>query len=330
MKIRVVLTPLMAAVVALSAAGCGGGSTDTSTPTKEDAAADAAPVKVTLGALSIGQVAPVVLGKEKGIFEKHGIDLTITFLEPPALVPTLLSGKADFIWSNPPALLGARANNVPLKSVTTVSTAGDDPSTFPIQVMVPKGSSIKTLGDLAGKKVATASLFQLPDLALAQSLAKAGADAKSVQYVEIPFPNMGEALAAGRVDAIISTEPFVTIIKASGGAVPLVSVSEGLEPATPISSVASSEKFIAENPDVVEDFRAAIDEVSEYAVEHEDEVRAVIPTITKITPELAKVITLAPIDTTDDAAGWDAWAQLLVETGVLDKKPDAAVAFLAD
>ncbi len=329
MNVRAVLRPMMVAVLALSAAACGGGTSEDST----DAAAapsSSAPVKVTLGALSIGQVAPMVLAEQKGIFEKHGIDLTITFLEPPALVPTLMSGKADFIWSNPPALLGARANNVPLKSVTTVSTAGDEPTTFPIQVLVPKGSSIKTLADLAGKKVATASLFQLPDLALAESLDKAGADAKSVEFVEIPFPNMGEALGAGRVDAIISTEPFVTIIKSTGAAVPLVSVSEGLDAKTPISVVASSEKFVSGNAEVVESFRDAIDELSEYARTHEDEVRAVIPTITKITPELAEVITLAPIDSTDDAAGWDAWAELLVRTGVLDEKPDAAEAFLAD
>lgn len=318
----------MVTLLALSVSACGGSSTDDA----EEAAASGAgaPVKVDFAALSIGQIAPMVLGKEQGIFEKHGIDLTISFVEPPALVPTLLSGDADFIWNNPPALLAARGNGVPLKSVTTVSVAGDDPSTFPIQVMVPEGSPITSLEDLAGKKVATASLFQLNDLALMESLDLAGVDASSVEFVEIPFPNMGEALAAGRADAIISTEPFVTMTKASGAAVPLVSVSDGLPPTTPISVIASSEQFISGNPDVVEDFRAAVDEISEYAREHEDEVRGTIPTITQLTPELAEVINLAPIDTTDDADGWDTWAELLVAVGVLDEKPDSADAFLAD
>ena len=87
---------------------------------------------------------------------------------------------------------------MPLKSVTTVSVAGEDPATFPIQVMVPTGSDIKSLADLAGKTVATASLFQLNDLALMESLNKAGVDASTVKFVEIPFPNMAEALSAGR------------------------------------------------------------------------------------------------------------------------------------
>lgn len=335
MKVRAVLGPLLAAAVALSAAACGDSASSSAVaePAAEGASAgpsSAAPVHVNMAALSIGQVAPIVLGKQKGIFAKHGIDLNIAFLEPPALVPTLLSGKADFIWSNPPALLAARGNNVPIKSVTTVSTAGSDPSTFPIQVLVPKGSPITSLGDLVGKKVATASLFQLPDLALTESLDEAGKDGKSVKYVEIPFPNMAQALGTKQIDAAISTEPFVTIAKASGNVVPLASVSEGLAPTTPISAIASSEKYISGNPKVVEEFRSAVDELSAYARDHEDEVRAVIPTITKITPELAKVIKLAPIDTKDDAAAWGAWADLLVKVGVLKTKPDASEAFLAD
>ena len=287
MKIRVALAPLLVAVVALSAAACGADSSQAGGSTSANANAGAGGeglAQVDLAALSIAQVAPFVLAKEQGIFEKHGIDLTISYVEPPALVPTLMSGDADFIWSNPPALLAARSNNVPLKSVTTVSVAGDDPSTFPIQVMVPAGSDIKTLADLAGKKIATASLFQLNDLALMESLAKAGVDASTVEFVEIPFPNMAEALAAGRADAIISTEPFVTIIKNSGAGIPLVSVSDGLPPMTPISVIASSEQFIGGNPDVVKDFRAAVDEASAYALANDDQIRLTIPKITELTP----------------------------------------------
>lgn len=324
MKKSAVLGAATTALLALTTTACGSGGSE------PKSSAAAGPVKVTLAALSIGQIAPMVLADEQGIFTKHGIDLDISFIEPPALVPTLMSGKAQFIWNNPPALLAARSNKVPLKSVTTVSVAGDDPATFPIQVMVPKNSDIKSLKDLAGKTVATASLFQLNDLALMQSLAEVGVDAKTVKFVEIPFPTMAEALKAGRADAIISTEPFVTITKASGGAIPLVSASEGLSATTPISVIASSEKFIADSPDVVKNFRAAVDEASTYAVAHDAEVRATIPKITKLTPELAKVISLAPIDTTDDPAAWDAWAELLVKVGVLDTKPKSADAFLAD
>ena len=147
--------------------------------------------KVDLAALAIGQVAPVRPGREAGHLREARHRPEISFVEPPPSCPPLMSGDADFIWSNPPALLAARANNVPIKSVTTVSVAGDDPSTFPIQVMVPAGSDIKTLADLAGKKVATASLFQLNDLALMESLTKAGVDATERRVRRDPLPQHG-------------------------------------------------------------------------------------------------------------------------------------------
>ena len=321
-----ILGAATAALLALSVPACGSDNPKDQPQTGGGSGLTA----VTLDALKIGQLAPVVLAKEKGIFAKNGIDLTINYVAPPALVPSLMSGDADFIWNNAVAVLAARGNHVPIKSVTTNSIAGDDPSTFPVQVMVPKGSPIKTPEDLVDKTVATASLFQVNDIAFMESLDKAGADAKKVKFVEIPFPNMAQALEAGRVDAIISTEPFVTIAKDSGKAVNLVSVTKGLPPTTPFSVYASSEKFIAANPDVVKKFRAAIDETTTYALAHDAEVRSTIPKITDLSPEMAKQISLAPLSTTDDPAGWDSWATMLVQVGVLKDKPNAADAFLPD
>lgn len=60
------------ALVALTAAGCG------STGGNAKAAGSDGLTKVTLGALPIGQLAPMVLAEKKGIFEKHGIDLDIS------------------------------------------------------------------------------------------------------------------------------------------------------------------------------------------------------------------------------------------------------------
>ena len=324
MKRRFIVGPVVAAAVALTATACGGGAPDAG------GAAPDGPVKVKFAGQSVGQNAYVILAQEKGIFAKHGIDLEISFIQPPAIVPSLLGGDADFAWHNAPGVLAARGNDVAIKAVSTTSVAGDDPATFPIQVMVPKDSAIKTPADLVGKQVATASLFQLPDLALIASLDKAGVDGQAVKFVEVPFPNMAQSLSSGQVDAIISTEPFVSIIKASGAATSLGAVTEGLSPTSPISVIASSEKFINEKPDVVANFRAALDEATEYANAHDDEVRATIPKITELKPEVAAKISLAPIATTDDAEDWETWAQLLVDVGALDEKPNSADAFLAD
>lgn len=314
-------------VLAFGAVACGGEAAG-SKAAKE--AGDDGLVPVTFAAISVGQVAPIVLGKEQGIFEDHGIDLTIEYIEAAAVIPTLLGKDADFGWLNAPAVLAARSNNVPVKAVTTSSVAGDDPAAFPIQVLAPAKSDIKSAEDLVGKKVAVDTLYQLPDLGMRAALLDADVDPNDIDLVEIPFPDMGTALKAGRVDAILATEPFVTINKKASGAVPILSASAGQDPETPQSVIVSSEAFISGNANVVADFRAAVDESSEYAVKHEDKVRATLPTFTQLEPDLADAISLAPIDPTDDPEGWKSWADLLVKVGAVDEKPDVEAAFLAD
>lgn len=324
MKSRPVL-PLCLSGLVLVATACGGNDAG-----RTVGAADDGLVPVTFAALSVGQVAPLVAAQKEGIFEDHGIDLTIEYVEAAAVIPTLMGGDADFGWLNAPAVLAARTNNVPVKAVTAASVAGKDPTSFPIQVMVASDGGIKAPKDLVGKKVAVDTLFQLPDLGMRAALIDAGLDPEDIEAVEIPFPDMISALESGRVDAILATEPFVTISQQSMGAVSILSASAGQTASTPQSVVLSAESFIDANEELVADFREAMDEAVAYAVKNDVNVRAVIPTFTELDPELAKAIRLAPIDAADDPAGWAFWADVLVKVGALDEKPDTEAAYLAD
>ena len=312
-------------ILVLGLAGCGGSGNQTKKASAGGLTA------VTFVAPAIGQVGDFVLAAQKGIFKKHGIDLKVTYVEAAAVVPTLLSAKADFGWLNAPATLAARANNVPVKAVTVTSVAGDKPAAFPIQVVVPKGSKIKSPQDLPGKKVAVDTLFQLPDLGMRAALLHSGVDPSRIHEVEIPFPDQLKALQSGRVDAILSTEPFVTIAKKSAGIVPVLSAASGQPADTPQSVVLASEKFIGANNDLVQRFRAAADEANAYANAHQDEMRATIPTFTKVDSGLASAIALTPISTAQPPeAAWNFWADLLVKVGAVKTKPSVADALDTD
>ena len=58
-----------------------------------------------------------------------------------------------------------------------------------------------------------------------------GVDASKIKFLEVPFPEMTDALQKGRVDAISAVEPFVTQARAAGARDPL-SYFAGLEPKT--------------------------------------------------------------------------------------------------
>ena len=114
-----------AALLALTACGSGspsGGGTTTGAATEgagsEPAAGDLKQVEV--GVIPIVDVAPIYLGVEEGIFEKHGLDLTLTLAQGgAAIVPAVQSGQMDFGFSNVTSLAIGRAHGLPLKLVAT-------------------------------------------------------------------------------------------------------------------------------------------------------------------------------------------------------------------
>lgn len=317
-------TAALLPLVLTAAVACGGSDPESDTA----AAEEGAPVPVTFGSLSVAQAAPFVLAEQQGIFEDNGIDLTIEFVEAAAMVPGLLSGEYDLGYLNAPAVLAARGNGVPVKSVMTTSNNSGDAADFPIQIVVPTDSPVEGPEDLAGLRIATDTLFQLPDLGARGALLDAGVDPSELEIIEINFPDMGTAMEQGRVDAAIMSEPFGTILRNSGAVRDVLSTARSSEELLPQSVVVASEQFIGENEQTIAAFQQAVDEALQYALDHDDEVRAVLPEFTPLEPELAEQIRLAPMSSEDSPEGWQAWADLLVEVGVLEDAGDASEAYL--
>ena len=174
------------AAATLVIAACGG-SDDDAAP-----AAPGQPDKVKAGVIPIVDVAPIYLGKEKGFFSNRNIDLT---LETGAgrrgdragrgqrPVPVRLQQRRSRCCSPSP-------QNVPIKVVANgINSTGEDGKDFG-GVVVKADSPIKTRQGLAGKKVAANTLKNIVDTQVRESVSKAGGDPATVNFVELPFPDM--------------------------------------------------------------------------------------------------------------------------------------------
>jgi NitT/TauT family transport system substrate-binding protein len=86
----------------------------------------------------------------------------------------------------------------------------------------------------------------------------------------------------------------------------------------------ASVQYANANPDMVKRFKAAITESLAYADAHTDEVRQIIPTYTRITPEIAAKITLPKWPTEMNRASTQVLADDALEDGLITKKADVA------
>lgn len=308
---------LGAAVAALSlvtVAACGSG--DSGTTTNSEGLKE-----VKVGVIPIVDVAPIYLGDEQGFFEDHGIELTLESGQGgAAIVPGVVSGDFQFGFSNVTSLMLARDNGLPLKVVAAGNSSTGKAPDF--SAVVVKGNSpIKSPKDLAGKTVAVNTLKNIGDTTVRESIRKDGGDPSKVKFVELAFPDMPAAVSKGDVDAAWVVEPFVAVAQSEGDRV----VSWNLVDTAPdlmISTYFTSEQLQQEDPQLVEDFTAAINESLEYADAHPDEVRKIVQTYTEIDAALMEKVTLTKWTTEINRESTQKLADLAEEDGLVKEPVD--------
>ncbi|MFJ8688930.1 ABC transporter substrate-binding protein [Micromonospora wenchangensis] len=247
---------------------------------------------VTLASAPLAHLAPIYLAQDKGIFAKHGLRVEVdTETSDLTSVPSVLAGKVDFATGDLTTLIVARSKGLDVKALLPASASTGKAGADYGALVVAGKSGITSPKQLEGKTVAVNILTNIAAAAARESIRADGGDPAKVKLVEIPFPQVPAALSEGRVDGAWVVEPFLSAAKAQG-AVPIGWGFTDLAEDLTVSAWYASGAYTREQSKVTTAFRDAVREAYAYAREHEDEVRAKIPTFTQITPEVANRITI--------------------------------------
>jgi NitT/TauT family transport system substrate-binding protein len=281
-----VMAALLAALV-LFTGGCGGDDEAPAPGTGENGV-----TRLTVGVLPIANAAPLYLGMKKGFFREEGLELEPQMAQSGNELVTMLVGdRAQVAFLGYVPVIIARAKGLPIKVVANADT-GAETAEDEWQVIVSRqGSGIREPADLREQTIAVNALRGVAEIALKAALDKEGVDPESVKLLEVPFPEQPAALEAGRVDAIWATEPFLTQTLAEGGQEVLAPYLS-LGPRFPNGTYATTDDYLEQNEDVIERFARAMNRSSQYASEHPDEARKIIPTFTKIPPAVVEKMRL--------------------------------------
>jgi NitT/TauT family transport system substrate-binding protein len=274
-----------AAVLALTAAACGGGD-------GKERAGSGGLAKVTVGVIPTLDVAPVYLGAKTGIFKKHGIDLEIKQgAGGAAITAAVMSQEYDFGLSNVVSMAIARDKGLGIAIVAPGSASTGDPKADYGAVLVPANSTVDNILDLQGKRVGTNALLNANDTLIRNAVDTAGGDSSKVNFVEIAFADQPAALENGQVDAVFSPEPFMTMAK-DAGAKPIFSLYAEHIKNYPASVYFAPDRLIKSDPDLVNRFSAAMSESNSYASAHLDEARKIVLSYTKMSQGMVDRVTM--------------------------------------
>jgi NitT/TauT family transport system substrate-binding protein len=263
----------------LLAAGCGGDGPEEpeEEPLTEVSVAD------TIGA----PLYFLSYGEQQGHFEDVGLELDVTSSTGGAtVIPQVVGGTLDVAGSNVVSVLIGVEEGLPLRMVAGGTSTSEDPEQDFSGLVVPAGSPVSGIADLAGQRIAVNSLRNINDIALGSMLEEAGLSYDGVQFVEVPFPDMAAAVEGGDVAAAALIEPFLTIAEHQGMRIigrPYTDLKPGLQ----IGTYVMTEEFAAANPDVVEAFQEGVQATADSIREDPEAFRAALPELGDVSPELA-------------------------------------------
>jgi NitT/TauT family transport system substrate-binding protein len=247
-----------------------------------------APVGVRAQALTpirVGQLgntdasAEPLYAQASGIYKKYGLDATTTaFTGGGAIIAAIAGGSLEAGFSNITSAVQAIQRGIPIIALSpaNMSTAGHNDALL----VKPRESKARTGADLNGKIVAVTTLNGTLQLSAAQWIDKNGGDSHSVHFVELPSSAMPVSLKAGRVDAAMLSEPFLTQNK--GEVEELGDAFAAIAPRWVGAVFVASKAWVTANPDVARRFAAAMRETARWANGHRADTAKILMPLTGI------------------------------------------------
>lgn len=190
------LALLIVAIFTLS--GCGGSQSDS----KGQPAQGTTPYKLTkvtiqIDGAAVPYYAPLYVAKEKGYFADQGLDVDFLYASAADIVKNVAVGNVQFGFPNADSVIMARAQGLPVKVVHTTYQHGLGATIF------VDGKGIDKPADLKGKKVAVTSLGSPNYIQLQVLLKKNNLSLNDVNVEVVGTGAIVQALADGKVDAIV-------------------------------------------------------------------------------------------------------------------------------
>lgn len=275
--------------------------------------------KLRIAAIPIVDYAGLWICVEQGFCEKGGIGLEFQTLGGgAAIIAAMKGGSLDLGAVGIVPALRARAQGLDLKFVALASAESNHQEGGPQDIILVKDPALKTGRNFEGKIVGVNELRGVGQTWVMAWVAATGGDPSKVQFQEYPVPGMVPALAQGRVDAVQVSEPFRTEgVRQGMTALPF---SQQIKDSIAVAGVVTTEKFLAENEDLMKRFVDAFALSQEFASKNPDEVRKVLAKYTKL-GDAAGTIALATYPNVFKPADIDFWKNSL------NKYTGASIAF---
>jgi NitT/TauT family transport system substrate-binding protein len=278
---------------------------------------------VVLGYTASDAYLAALVAKDRGLFEKRGLDVDLQIMALNSAMPAALSaGAIQIAGTTSPVFLQAVDRGNDLVAIAGGSVAEKTNTRF--AAFARNGVTIERPQDFIGKIVGVPGIGANAHVLFRNWLLAKGVHYGRVKFVEIPFPRMQEALKGEMVDAVITNDPALyQLVNANIGKV-AATFMEVLRVQIPIVVYSATREWATRHHSVIVAFRESIVEANamieanlEVARDAEkkylalpDDVVANVPV-----PRYRAPITDAMLQN---------WIDIMIRQQMLNRKPDVS------
>ena len=224
---------------------------------------------VTIGYLPSDHDAALFIADAQNMYQKEGINTKLVqFNNGGDLMTAMASGDVDIGYVGITPVLSSIEKGVPVKVISGVQTEGSG-------IVVSNSSGISSAQDLVGKSIATPGDASIQYMLLKYYLKQNNIDIGDLDVSAMKVPSMNDALKSGKIDGMLTYEPFVTTAVENGNT-ELVDSSE-IIPEHPCCVVAAYDDFLKEHPEEAKKIVEINGNATDYVKEHPDESVSQLP-----------------------------------------------------
>jgi NitT/TauT family transport system substrate-binding protein len=284
MRIRKACGTSIAATVVISAmAGCSSTpGTATGPLEKTNIVVDAFPAIDSAG---------LFIAEQEGLFKAQGLNVTINLASnSQAAVNGQMAGTYDITSADYVTYVdNVLREKAPLRIIAESSFL--QPNV--LVLLVKGGSGVTTIGQLRNKVVSVNAPNDIGTLLIDSVLTEHGVPLNSVTFNNnVQFPDVGQALASGKVAASFTPEPFVSATEMATGAEELADLDQGANTGFPIQGVAVTQSWARDNPNTLAAFERAYARGQEIADTDRPAVEKALETFLGMKPIAAALVSL--------------------------------------
>ncbi|MEU7787918.1 ABC transporter substrate-binding protein [Amycolatopsis sp. NPDC049159] len=301
-----------------AAGGCGALGAEVSNSASSGGGLEKHTLKVSI--LPTTDLGPFWLAQEGGYFQAEGLTVeSVIASSGQASLSKAISGEADIAFSTyPPFFIARSSGSADMQLVADATSVNPKSNAI---VTVPN-SPVKTIFDLAGKKIAITAKNTASDLLTRSVMQDHNVDFGKVKWTLVALPNIAAALQQGQADAAYLPEPYITQAAKTVGAIPVIDINTGATQDFPLTGYGATRKWVRENPKSLAAFQRALQKATHETLIDRGKVEPLLVRFAKIDEDTAKLLTLPGYGSVLDSRRLQRVPDLLLQLGAIPSPID--------